>query len=87
MNYTKRLYDLRIDNDYRQEDVANFLNITKQASGMYENGKEICRTWFSGFFPAKNPHYIVVVLNEKGEGGNADCAPVYRKICERIVFD
>lgn len=56
-------------------------------SGIYENGKEICRTWFSGFFPAKNPHYIVVVLNEKGEGGNADCAPVYRKICERIVFD
>ena len=39
MNYTKRLYDLRIDNDYRQEDVANFLNITKQAYGMYENGK------------------------------------------------
>lgn len=39
MNYTKRLYDLRIDNDYRQEDVANFLKISKQAYGMYENGK------------------------------------------------
>ncbi len=39
MNYTKRLYDLRTDNDYRQEDVANFLQITKQAYGMYENGK------------------------------------------------
>ncbi len=39
MNYVKRLYDLRIDNDYRQEDVANYLNITKQAYGMYENGK------------------------------------------------
>lgn len=39
MNYTKRLYDLRIDNDYRQEDIALFLKITKQAYGMYENGK------------------------------------------------
>ncbi len=39
MNYTKRLYDLRVDNDYRQEDVADFLSITKQAYGMYENGK------------------------------------------------
>lgn len=39
MDYTKRLYDLRTDNDYRQEDVARFLNITKQAYGMYENGK------------------------------------------------
>ncbi len=39
MDYIKRLYDLRTDNDYRQEDVANYLNITKQAYGMYENGK------------------------------------------------
>lgn len=39
MNYTKRLYDLRTDNDYRQEDIAEYLQITKQAYGMYENGK------------------------------------------------
>lgn len=39
MDYTKRLYDLRTDNDLRQEDVADFLKITKQAYGMYENGK------------------------------------------------
>lgn len=39
MDYTKRLYDLRIDNDYRQEDIADYLQITKQAYGMYENGK------------------------------------------------
>ena len=39
MEYTKRLYDLRTDNDLRQEDVAQVLNITSQAYGMYENGK------------------------------------------------
>lgn len=39
MDYRKRLHDLRIDNDLRQEDVANILNITGQAYGMYENGK------------------------------------------------
>lgn len=39
MDYTKRLYDLRIDNDLKQEDVANVLKITKQAYGMYENKK------------------------------------------------
>ena len=53
-------------------------------SGIYEKGKEICRTWFSGFFPSENPHYIVVVMNEKGKSGNSDCAPVFRKICEEI---
>ena len=39
MNYTKRLYDLRTDNDLTQEDVARILNTTKQNYGMYENGK------------------------------------------------
>ncbi len=39
MTYTKRLYDLRIDNDLKQEDVAKVLKITTQAYGMYENGK------------------------------------------------
>lgn len=36
MDYTKRLYDLRIDHDLKQEDIANVLKITKQAYGMYE---------------------------------------------------
>ncbi len=39
MDYRKRLYNLRIDNDLRQEDVAKILNISGQAYGMYENGK------------------------------------------------
>lgn len=39
LDYTKRLYDLRTDNDLRQEDIAKYLKISKQAYGMYENGK------------------------------------------------
>ena len=39
MDYTKRLYDLRVDHDLKQEDVADVLKITKQAYGMYENKK------------------------------------------------
>ena len=54
-------------------------------SGSYQNGKEICRTWFCGFFPAGNPHYILVILSEDGSSGNAQCAPVCKEICERIV--
>lgn len=57
-------------------------------SGVYnENGEEIYRTWFVGFYPANNPHYIVAVLNEDGSGGNTDCAPVYKNICEWIACD
>lgn len=56
-------------------------------SGIYQDGKEINRTWFAGFFPSQNPHYIVVVLCENGSGGNYDCAPVFKEICERIAIE
>lgn len=39
MEYQKRLHDLRVDHDLRQEDVAQILKTTSQAYGMYENGK------------------------------------------------
>lgn len=54
-------------------------------SGIYKNGTEVCRTWFAGFFPASNPHYIVVILNEDGESGSSDCAPIFKEICESII--
>ncbi len=54
-------------------------------SGVYSGNKEILRTWFAGFFPSNNPHYIVVVMDENGSGGNADCAPVFKRICEGII--
>ncbi len=56
-------------------------------SGIYSGEREILRTWFAGFFPANNPHYIVVVMNENGSGGNTDCAPVFKAICERMVVN
>lgn len=39
MLYRKRLYELRIDNDLKQEDIAKLLKTTKQTYGKYENGK------------------------------------------------
>lgn len=39
MKYQKRIYDLRIDNDLTQEDVAKIIKTTKQNYGMIENGK------------------------------------------------
>lgn len=38
MNYCKRLFDLRTDNDLKQEDIAKILNTTKQSYGRYEKG-------------------------------------------------
>ena len=53
-------------------------------SGIYAGGKETLRTWFAGYFPAENPEYIVVVLNENGSSGTSDCVPVLKAIAEGI---
>lgn len=55
-------------------------------SGTYKNNKEILRTWFAGFFPANNPNYVIVIMNENGTGGNVDCSPVFKTIAEEIVL-
>lgn len=55
-------------------------------SGIISQDKEILRTWFAGFFPANNPNYIVVILNENGRSGLADCSPVFKEIAQNVVF-
>lgn len=54
-------------------------------TGIYdENDEEIVHAWFSGFFPADNPKYVVVVLNEGMDSGGDWSAPVFREIADRI---
>ena len=53
-------------------------------SGIFEAEKEVCRTWFAGFFPEKAPRYAAVILNENGVSGAADCAPVFGEICRSL---
>lgn len=58
---------------------------TAQSGSYDENGREILRTWFVGFFPANDPLYCVAVLNEDGESGAQDCAPVFSIIAENTM--
>ncbi len=54
-------------------------------SGVYKNGKEFLRTWFAGFYPAVNPEYIVIVMNENGKSGTSDCLPVFGEIIKAMT--
>lgn len=55
-------------------------------SGTYdENGDEILRTWFVGFFPVNEPLYAVAVLCENGVSGGKDCGPVFGEIADGIM--
>lgn len=54
-------------------------------TGKSENGEEIYNAWFTGYFPADDPQYAVVILKENGGEGAISCAPVFKEIAENMV--
>lgn len=54
-------------------------------TGKAVNGEEIYNAWFTGYFPADDPQYAVVILKENGGEGAISCAPVFREIAENMV--
>ena len=54
-------------------------------TGTYrEDGTEIVQAWFAGFYPASEPKYAIVVLNEGMESGGDYAAPIFKKICDGL---
>lgn len=53
-------------------------------TGWVVDSKVIKQAWFAGFYP-ENGTYTVVVLRENGNGGAADCAPVFKKIVDAMA--
>ncbi|MBQ5995335.1 MAG: penicillin-binding protein 2 [Clostridia bacterium] len=57
---------------------------TAQSGQFKENGEEIIRSWFCGYFPYESPKYAVAILKEDGRGGTADCAPIFKYIADNL---
>lgn len=53
-------------------------------TGVYENKKEVLNTYFTGFYPAQNPEYVITVFAKNGQSGSKTCAPVFKEICDFI---
>ncbi|MDD2956284.1 MAG: penicillin-binding protein 2 [Oscillospiraceae bacterium] len=49
-----------------------------------KTGEEIVHAWFSGFYPAAEPQYVIVVMIENGQSGNRAAAPVFKEIADRM---
>lgn len=54
-------------------------------TGLYNENEEIVHAWFSGFYPAKQPQYAIVVLAEGMNSGGTYAAPVFKRICDGIA--
>lgn len=47
-------------------------------------GKETVHGWFTGYYPANNPKYIITVLVEQADFGSKSATPIFEKICKQI---
>ena len=55
-------------------------------TGIYnKDDDEMLNTYFTGFYPAENPKYVITVFAMGGESGSKTCAPVFREICDFIA--
>lgn len=53
-------------------------------TGQYRDGVEIVHAWFSGFYPAEQPQYAIVVLAEGGDSGSDAACPIFKDIADRL---
>ncbi len=54
-------------------------------TGIIRDGKEKINTYFTGFYPAEDPQYVITVFAEDGASGGKTCGPVFREMCDFIT--
>ena len=65
------------------EDIGGCGGKTGSAEGILNQEKTIYG-WFSGFYPYKNPRYVVTVIIEDADSGSRTAAPIFEEIIREI---
>ena len=65
------------------EDIGGCGGKTGSAEGILKQEKTI-HGWFSGYYPYKNPKYLVTVLIEDADSGSRTAAPIFEEIIRAI---
>lgn len=53
-------------------------------TGIIKDGRKLTRGWFAGFFPADEPQFVCVVLEEDAVSGTVSAGPCFKFIAERL---
>lgn len=57
---------------------------TAQTGWKTAAGDTMVHSWFTGFYPAEDPQYVVTVLAEDSETTGEATAPVFKRICDNL---
>ena len=53
-------------------------------TGQFAAGKELKNYWFAGFYPARNPRYTIVVLQDGQTGPSRTSAAIFAQVCDAL---
>lgn len=65
--------------------IAGGKTASAQTGKIGDDGKEILNTYFTGFYPADDPQYVITVFAANGESGSKTCSPVFKEMCDFIA--
>lgn len=54
-------------------------------TGQYNNGQPVVQSWFTGYFPADNPQYVITILAEDAENTDADATALFCEISNKLT--
>ncbi|MBP3434754.1 MAG: penicillin-binding protein 2 [Clostridia bacterium] len=57
---------------------------TAETGWRTEDGDTMVHSWFTGYYPAESPQYVITVLAENGSRTDEATAPVFAVLCDRL---
>lgn len=54
-------------------------------TGQINEGNPVVQSWFTGYFPAENPRYVVTVLAEDAQNTNGKATPLFCEISNKVM--
>ncbi len=55
-------------------------------TGWEEDGQEVIQSWIAGYYPAEDPQYVIVVLEEDADESAAHTSAVFKQLCEEFCM-
>ncbi len=54
-------------------------------TGQYNNDRPVVQSWFTGYFPADNPRYVITVLAEDADNTGGRATALFRALAEALT--
>lgn len=59
---------------------------TAQTGAFNEAGEELMNYWFAGFWPAEDPRYTIVVMQDGTPEPAVSCGEIFAQVCESLYW-